>query len=163
MKQQRQPSTRQPKSKKTALVQAVDLLARQAHSTKKLTDKLKQRAYEPEEIEGAIERLTARGYLNDEELCRHQFQRYFEESHYSVKYICYKLINKGFADSLVRSCIPKSTEEREQAAALRNLRLKFNKAAAPEAKLMQYLYGKGFSVGAARRAIEEFQTAAQAD
>ena len=162
MTQQRQPSTRQPKSKKTALVQAVDLLARQAHSTKKLTDKLKQRAYEAEEIQGAIERLTARGYLNDEELCRHQFQRYFEESHYSVKYICYKLMNKGFADSLVRACIPRSTEEREQAAALRSLQLKF-KAAVPEAKLMQYLYGKGFSVGSARRAIEEFQSFEAAD
>jgi len=162
MKQQRQPSTRQPKSKKTALVQAVDLLARQAHSTKKLTDKLKQRAYDPEEIEQAIGRLTERGYLNDEDLCQRQFQRYLEESHYSVKYICYKLMNKGFSDDLVRSCIPTSTEERERGAALRNLQLKF-KASVPAAKLMQYLYGKGFAMGPARQAIEEFQTDAQID
>ena len=39
------------KSNKTALVQAVDLLARQEHSTQKLREKLRQRGYEEEEIE----------------------------------------------------------------------------------------------------------------
>ena len=36
------------KSNKTALVQAVDLLARQEHSTQKLREKLRQRGYEEE-------------------------------------------------------------------------------------------------------------------
>jgi regulatory protein len=150
-----QRSKRQPKVKKTALVQAVDLLARQAHSKKKLTDKLKQRDYEPEEVEMAIERLVERGYLNDEDLCQQQFGRYYDESHYSVKQICYKLMNRGFDDALVRSCIPEYTDEREELAAKRNLQIKYKKAA-DAAKMMQYLYGKGFSFGIARRAVEAF-------
>ena len=98
-----QPRAARPK--KTALVQAVDLLARQAHSTKKLADKLKLRDYEPQEIENAIGILTQRGYLNDEDLCRQQFQRYFTESRCSVRYICCKLMNQGFASDPAR-CFP---------------------------------------------------------
>ena len=48
------------KSNKTALVQAVDLLARQEHSTQKLREKLRQRGYEEEEIEAAT-RMPVRG------------------------------------------------------------------------------------------------------
>jgi len=150
-----QRSKRQPKVKKTALVQAVDLLARQAHSKKKLTDKLKQREYEPEEVELAINRLVERGYLNDEDLCQQQFQRYYDESHYSVKQISYKLMNRGFEDAVVRACIPSYTDEREAAAARRNLQIKYKKPA-DSAKMMQYLYGKGFSFSIARRAVESF-------
>jgi Uncharacterized protein conserved in bacteria len=149
-----QPRAARPK--KTALVQAVDLLARQAHSTKKLADKLKQREYEPQEIEAAVSTLTQRGYLNDEDLCRQQFQRYFTESRCSVRYICCKLMNHGFAPELVKACVPRFIDDREQAAALRTLQLKYRSAAKPE-KMQQYLYGKGFSLGIARQAVDCFR------
>ena len=148
-----QPRAARPK--KTALVQAVDLLARQAHSKKKLADKLKLRDYEPQEIENAIGTLTQRGYLNDEELCLQQFQRYFTESRCSVRYICCKLMNQGFASDLVKACVPRFIDDREQAAALRTLELKFRVSAKPE-KMQQYLYGKGFSSATARQAVACF-------
>lgn len=155
---QQKSSTTQPKNKKTALVQAVDLLARQAHSTRKLADKLKQREYEEAEITAAVDRLTQRGYLNDAELCQRQFERYFAQGHDSIKAICYKLRNKGFSESLVRSCIPEESAEREQAAALCTLQRKF-KPDAPPQKMQQYLYTRGFASGAIRRAVEDFQCA----
>ena len=84
------------KSNKTALVQAVDLLARQEHSTQKLREKLRQRGYEEEEIEAAIQRLEEKHYLNDEDACARQFQYLYENSRSSVKQIQAKLMQRGF-------------------------------------------------------------------
>jgi len=148
----------QKKSKKTALVQAVDLLSKRAHSKKNLKDKLKLRGYEDVEITLAIARLTELGYLNDEELCQRQFQRYLNESKYSAKYICCKLLQKGFSNSLVKSCKSFSSDEREAAAALKNLELKFKKTVTPEPfKFMKYLYTKGFEEKAIQQAVTAFQ------
>jgi len=148
----------QKKSKKTALVQAVDLLSKRAHSRKHLADKLKLRGYEAAEITLAIARLTELGYLNDEELCQRQFQRYLNESKYSAKYICCKLLQKGFENSLVKSCKSFSSDEREAAAALKNLELKFKKTVTPEPlKFMKYLYTKGFEEKAIQQAVTAFK------
>ena len=44
-------------NKKTALMYAVDLLARQEQSEKRLREKLARKGYEEEEIEAALARL----------------------------------------------------------------------------------------------------------
>lgn len=144
------------KSNKTALVQAVDLLARQEHSTQKLREKLRQRGYEEEEIEAAIQRLEEKHYLNDEDACARQFQYLYENSRSSVKQIQAKLMQRGFESSLIRSCIPSDTFQRETRAALYCLRLKF-RAGAEERKMMQHLYTRGFDSSAMRAAIDAFQ------
>ena len=144
------------KSKKTALVQAVDLLARQAHSTARLTRKLKQRQYETEDIDEVVSKLTQRGYLNDEELCRQQFFRYYEERHYSVKYICYKLMQQGFSSAMINENIPEDTSAREIDTAAKLLLRKF-KGQETKDKMMQYLYGKGFSTNVCRDAVRCFE------
>ena len=144
------------KSNKTALVQAVDLLARQEHSTQKLREKLRQRGYEEEEIEAAIQRLEEKPYLNDEDACARQFQYLYENSRSSVKQIQAKLMQRGFESSLIRSCIPADTFQRETRAALHCLRLKF-RAGAEARKMMQHLYTRGFDSSAMRAAIDAFQ------
>ena len=146
---------RQPKTKKTALVQAVDLLARQEQSTNKLREKLRHRGYADEEIEGAIERLEEKHYLNDADACRRQFTFLYEESRQSVRQICAKLMQRGFDSTLVRECVPRDTYEREKCAALRCLALKF-KPSADVQKMMQHLYTRGFDGSAIRAAVEDF-------
>ena len=146
---------RQPKTKKTALVQAVDLLARQEQSTNKLREKLQQRGYTEDEIEAAIQRLEERHYLNDADACARQFQFLYEESRQSVRQICAKLMQRGFESSLVRECVPRDIYEREKKAAMRCLSLKF-RPSAEEQKMMQHLYRKGFDSSAIRAAVEEF-------
>lgn len=146
---------RQPKTKKTALVQAVDLLARQEQSTNKLREKLQQRGYAEDEIEAAIQRLEERHYLNDADACARQFQFLYEESRQSVRQICAKLMQRGFESSLVRECVPRDIYEREKKAAMRCLNLKF-KPSAEEQKMMQHLYSKGFDSSAIRAVVEEF-------
>ena len=55
--------------RKTALITAVDILARQEQSEKKLREKLGRKGYSPEEIQTAIDRLIEKHYLNDADAC----------------------------------------------------------------------------------------------
>ena len=146
---------RSPKSKKTALVQAVDLLARQEHSTQKLREKLLRRGYEAEEIDAAVSRLEERHYLDDEGACARQFRYFFDESRMSVRQICMKLMQRGFSNELIRGCVPEDCFDREKRAALRCLYIKF-KPQADSLKMKQHLYTRGFASDVIRAAVEEY-------
>ncbi len=147
-------------NKKTALMYAVDLLARQEQSEKRLREKLQRKGYEAEEIEAAIARLHEKHYLSDEEACQHQFDYLYRESRNSVRQICLKLQQRGFEASLVRQCVPGDTFEREQKAALKNLSLKF-KPSADQQKMLSSLYRAGFDTSVCREAVEEFTAEAE--
>ena len=144
-----------PKAEKTALMYAVDLLARQEQSSNKLREKLRRKGYEEDEIEAALRRLEEKGYLNDPDACDRQFRFLYEESRSSVKQICAKLMQRGFDSGLVRDCIPVDTYERELRAALRCLSIKFKPGADPQ-KMMANLYSKGFDSAVIRNAVERF-------
>ncbi|MBQ7479881.1 MAG: regulatory protein RecX [Selenomonadaceae bacterium] len=144
-----------PRAEKTALMYAVDLLARQEQSSNKLREKLRRKGYEDEEIEAALLRLEEKHYLNDGDACARQFRFLYEESRSSVKQICVKLMQRGFDSSLVRDCVPQDTYEREVQAALRCLAVSF-KPSADRNKMMASLYRKGFEGAAIQRAVEEF-------
>ena len=126
------------KTEKTALMKAVDLLARAEHSTAHLARKLLQR-----------------GYLDDTEACRHQFAFLYEESRQSVRQIQAKLMQKGFSSALIAECVPDDTFEREKEAARRCLDVHFKKSAA-EQKMLQHLYRRGFSAAVCRAAVAAF-------
>ena len=146
---------RSKKAEKTALMQAVELLARQEKSENRLMEKLRQRGYEEEEIHAAMEYLKERRYLDDREACARQFRFLYEESRSSVRQICAKLLQRGFDSSLVRECVPQDIFEREKDAALRCLRLKYRRPIEPQ-KMMQYLCRKGFEASALQSAVEEY-------
>jgi len=150
---------RQKKTEKTALMQAVDLLARQEQSEQRLTEKLRHRGYEETEIHEAVDYLKDRNYLDDRGACERQFRFLYEESRNSVRQICMKLMQRGFSASLVRECVPEDIFEREKQAALKCLRLKFRNPPEPQ-KMMQYLYQKGFDGSALRAAAEELAESA---
>ena len=143
------------KPKKTALMTAVDLLARQEHSEKKLREKLQRKGYDEEEIQLAINRLLEMHYLNDEDACVRQFEFLYQESRSSVRQICVKLMQRGFDSSLVKDCVPTDIFAREKSAALRVLALKFKKADDRQ-KMMANLYRKGFDSSAIRAAVDAF-------
>ena len=143
------------KGPKTALMYAVDLLARQEQSSAKLREKLKRKNYDEEEIEAALQRLMELHYLDDAGACQRQFDFLYEESRSSVRQIVAKLLQRGFESSMIKSCVPSDTYEREIEAALRVLSLKYHRPADPR-KMMANLYQKGFAVDAARAAVETF-------
>ena len=140
---------------KTALITAVDYLARQAHSEQKLREKLTRKGFPEEEIEAAIARLIERHYLDDTDLCTQQFMYLYNESRYSVRQICAKLMQRGFDHNLVWSVVPEDTYERETATAERVLAMKF-KPTDNYQKMMANLYQKGFSVDVSHAAVRNF-------
>lgn len=143
------------KGPKTALMYAVDLLARQEQSSAKLREKLGRKGYSEEETEAAIQRLMELHYLDDAGACQRQFDFLYEESRSSVRQIVAKLMQRGFESSMIKGCIPSDTYEREKDAALRVLALKYRRPTDPR-KMMANLYQKGFAVDAARAAVETF-------
>jgi len=148
------------KQQKTALVYAVDLLARQEHSEQHLREKLERKGYGAEEIEAAIARLKERRYLDDEAACARQFEYLYTDSRKSVRQICLKLQQRGFNHALVRSCVPQDIFEREKKAALRTLELKY-RPSADKQKLLACLYRQGFDMTAGKAAVQEFLEAEQ--
>lgn len=161
MTEEEHKSGRKNATEKTALVTAVDYLARQAHSEKKLREKLQRKGFPQEEIDAAIERLIERKYLDDADLCAQQFMYLYNESRYSVRQIFVKLMQRGFDKELIRSAVPPDTVEREAAAAERVLIMKF-KPTDKKQKMMANLYQKGFSVDTAHAAVRNFTEGAEA-
>ena len=150
------------KPEKTALVAAVDILARQEYSEAKLSEKLARKGYGEEEIAGAIARLKERRYLNDAEACARQFAFLYTESRNSVRQICLKLRQRGFTKEDIDACKPRDTYEREKQAALRVLSLKYPHDADRQ-KMMANLYQKGFEAGTARDAVELYRSQGAGD
>ena len=146
---------REPKAKPTALVKAVELLAQQEHSEAKLREKLMRRDYAEEEIAAATDRLREKNYLNDEEACRRQFDHFFEDGRMSVRQICQKLMQRGFAANLVHSCIPDEKDEHEAEAAFRAACGRFRSPVKRE-KIKQFLYRRGFGLSVCDAAICRF-------
>lgn len=145
------------KPEKTALVAAVDILARQEYSEAKLFEKLARKGYDEEEIAGAIARLKERRYLNDAEACARQFAFLYTESRNSVRQICLKLRQRGFTKEDIDACRPRDIYEREKQAALRVLALKYSRDAERQ-KMMANLFQKGFEAGTARDAVETYKS-----
>ena len=146
------------KPKPPALHKAVELLARQEHSTAKLREKLRQRGYPMEEIEAALTRLTEKRYLDDEAACRREFQHFYENSAMSLRQITQKLLLRGFSSALVTACLPEDTAEREEEAAQKCLGQKF-RTATPREKMKVFLYRRGFSYTTCDHAAESFLAA----
>ena len=147
-------------SAKTALVTAVDYLARQAHSEKKLREKLVRKGFSSEEIDDAIVRLIERGYLNDAELCTQQFMYLYNENRNSVRQICAKLIQRGFDHDLVWNVVPADSFEREISTAERVLAVKY-RPTDPVQKMLANLCQKGFSIDTAHSAVRNFTAGAE--
>lgn len=140
---------------KTALMTAVDYLARQAHSEKKLREKLTRKGFPAEEIDAAIARLIEHRYLDDTDLCTQQFMYLYNDSRNSVRQICAKLMQRGFDHDLVWSVVPDDTFEREVSVAEHVLAMKY-KPMDKYQKMMANLYQKGFSVDVSHAAVQSF-------
>ena len=144
------------KIKKTALMCAADLLSRQDQSESRLRQKLEMRNYSQTEIDNAISTLKQRNYLDDKSACANQFDIWYQSKRYSVRQICYKLVNLGFDYQLVESLMPKDFDEHDKAVAINMMRTKF-KTLPEDNKIFQYLANKGFESSVVIEAVNEFK------
>jgi len=132
-------------NKKTALQKATDLLARQDQSSTVLRRKLLARKYDAQEVDEAIDKLQKYNYLNDEELCRHQFENFYSEGKLSLRQILTKLIQRGFNKNFIEQLIPDDFEEHERLVAANLLVKKFPRDENfNPSKAWQFLSAKGF-------------------
>lgn len=144
-------------NKKTALVTAVDYLAKRPYSVREMQIKLQHKGFEEAEITAAIARLVARGYMDDTALCEALFSAFEQETKYSLQAIRYKLISKGFTEMLVEKTIQSADEEKEVQAAAKLLRAKFKISADTEpVKLFKFLYAKGFTPRTMEKVISQY-------
>ena len=134
---------------------AIDFLSRSDQSIKKLTEKLKRKAYTSEEIEDTINWLKEKHYLNEEEGCRRKFNYLYQESSASVKQICLKLQQQGYDRYMIQDCVPEDTYRRELQVASKLMHSKY-KIGTDYKKMMQGLYLKGFGYDVANAAIEAY-------
>ena len=94
----------QNKSKKTAIMKAVDFLAARDYPRMKLAEKLIRAGYADTEVEEALDRLVDKGYLNDAALCEREFMRMFEAKRDSLRQIRAKLQRSGFKSEIIKAC-----------------------------------------------------------
>lgn len=130
---------------KTALVYAVDLLARRAYGELELRRKLAARGYADEEIEAAVERLLSKRYLDDEALCHDLAETFLRAHKYGYRYIRHKLRERGFSDALVAQSLGYEDEAREFEAAAAVVAKKYGAREAQPEKIYRFLLARGFS------------------
>lgn len=124
-----------------AYQKAQDLLARRAHFSAELRQKLKTRGFSATDIDSVIDRLTEFGYLDDLNNGRQLAAHYLWKNGYGRMMIDQRLRKKGLSSSLTRQITDElfagvSTTELEE------LFLRLSRKARGD--IYAYLYRRGF-------------------
>src|SRR5262249_34996940 len=132
------------------------LLGVHAHFRRQLASKLSRRGYEHEEVESALDRLTAQGYLDDAKLAAQvaadRVVRAGEGARRGRAERARRGADAGVIEEAVSGAIP--TDDRE--AALETARRHLARGAAKRRDVLaRYLDRKGFSERAILRALRE--------
>lgn len=146
------------KNNHTAYETALYLLQYREQSEKDLTRKLKDRDYEAEEIEEAMEKLKYYGYIDDETLAEDLFETYRKRGIYGDAYIQRKLKEKGLETEQHLSL----EEETGSAIVLLQKKAKGNpKLLTDYRRAAAFLMRRGFSRSAMTVALREFDFSAE--
>ena len=150
-------SRKQRKSNKTALVYATDLLALQDYSESRLRQKLVDREYSEDEINDAIEKLKKYKFIDDERACSSRFEMMYNSNRYSTRNICFKLLQLGFDEQLIKSCKPEDYSTHDEIVAEKLLKSKFKTMPDDNKKLWTFLSTKGFDYSIVSSVINKFK------
>lgn len=88
------------KTKSTAIQYLVYLLSRRDYSERELRLKLKQKEYNPQEIDQAIEKAKQQNWQSDERFCQH-FIRYRSQQGYGPNRLRQELRFKGISEGII--------------------------------------------------------------
>lgn len=130
---------------------AVAFLAMRARSSEEIRRRLRQQRFSPAEIEAAITRLAAAGYLNDAAFAQQWARARQERQGLGPTRLARELKAKGVGDAEVADALASLREERdvrEVAAEAAARRLKGLRGLPPEVarrRLAAYLERRGFS------------------
>ena len=125
---------------------AVALLARREHSRRELTDKLRQKGYNTDEIEACCDELEAKTYLSDERFTLAFVKDRIQKGHGPLK-IKAALLSKGVHQSLIEQCELWQDNDWQALAyqvASKKLLLLEDEPLTVKRKLNQFLQQRGF-------------------
>lgn len=139
--------------KDKAYDRCLNLLARRPRSEWELRDYLKRKEYEPEVVDGTVERLRNRGYVNDAD-----FAARWVSSRRALKPVSKRRLQQELQQkrvSLTAIAAALENEETNEKDALRQL-VERKRARYPDSlKFMQYLSRQGFSYDDIKSVLNE--------
>ncbi|MDR1300517.1 MAG: RecX family transcriptional regulator [Candidatus Nomurabacteria bacterium] len=137
-------------------IRAVDLISRRLRSEKEIRDYAWRKQWTPENRDRVIERLTERGYLNDEKFAESFTHSRATTKNLSRRKMAQELMKKGLEKDLIEKTLQNSAEYDEKQA-LQNLVAKKRDKYDSEQKLTAYLVRQGFSYDDVKNALSEDQ------
>jgi regulatory protein len=141
--------------KGTAYDRAISLLARRPHFAAELQRKLEQRGYSSEEVEAAIARLRADGYLDDPALAREYVATKAARSGIGKARARFELSKRGLGEEVVREAVTSVLPEVDLEGA-REAARKWSRTHRPNPPALgRHLQRKGFSTRAIVRVLQD--------
>jgi regulatory protein len=126
---------------------ALKMLARREHSYFELSQKLLQRAYEPIQIENALQKLVEAGWLNDARFAEIYMRSRISKGYGPVR-IEVELQARGIAKPLIADCLQQTNDfwlAHLAAVWRKKFKQQQSKDAREYARQVRYLQYKGFS------------------
>ena len=134
-------------------IRAIDLISRRLRSEKEIRDYARRKSWTADNTERVIERLKARGYLNDKVFAESFVRARQNAGKYSRRRIELDLRRKGIADSIVKEVLHDEVSDTD---ALRKLIAKRIKRYDDPTKLKAYLLRAGFNYDNINREIDAY-------
>jgi len=141
-----------------AFDKAVELLGRRAHFRRELELKLLRRAYGPDEVKEALDRLQALNYIDDERTAETFVETRIERNPAGRPLLRGELFRRGVAKGIAEEALEKVDEEQgAKEAAERFLRRRHRPKESEEDRqkaLLRHLASRGFPGHLVRKALE---------
>lgn len=136
-------------------IRAIDLISRRLRSEKEIRDYAYRKQWTPDNTKRVIERLRARGYLNDKVFAENYIRSRLNRQRYSKKRIRLDLQKKGISSNIIAEVLDEDVNDSD---ALQKLVAKRINRYDDEAKLKAYLLRNGFNYDDINRAIDNYKS-----
>lgn len=133
-------------------IRAVDLISRRLRSEREIRDYAFRKQWTKSNTERVIERLKARGYLNDQRFAELFFSSRHQSGRYSLKRIRLDLVKKGISSDIIDDLCRANGDS---AALLKLIKKRINKYD-DENKLIAYLARNGFRYDDIKAALDRY-------
>jgi regulatory protein len=136
-----------PRAPVSAWWKAQELLARRAHGTQELINKLKLRDFPLDEIDAAVKRLLEKGILDDEAFAERLTEEFFSRRGYGFHAVLVRLRQKGLNPDLCHRVAKKffaEIDKDEMSAAILRLVTRRRAHEKDKNRLFVWLKRRGF-------------------
>lgn len=134
---------------------AFRMLSSRARTCSQVYNKLIIQGFDEETVSQTVTKLCEDGYLDDFTYARNLIEQRLSRKPYGPRYLLAVLYRAGIDKDVAKEAVGEMVDEaRENELAVMFVRSVIPSGISPE-KVMRQLYTRGFSITAARRAVEE--------